>query len=430
MKNHYTKLPILLIFFVYSTFLSAQINPAYKIATWQGFATSAVSYTWDDNTVKQLTVAKPLFDKFNFKATFFIVTYWVTSWRDYQAAANSGHEIASHTKSHPNFGSLNETEMTEELGGSKNAINGNLTGNPCTTVAYPFCVAVSDSQARAHYISARTCQGSIEPPTPANMMRVSSILCGNQGSIQTAENFNTKVNSALPSKGWVVFLLHGIDNDGGFSPIAATELDSHLTYMNQRRSDFWVATYENVVKYIRERNESKLVELSNVNDSIVFSLTHSLGTIYNVPVSLERSIPSAWQSTVVMQGNNKLLSTIIDVNGVKILRFNALPNAENITIKGIKTVNTDELETSISKINLYPNPSKGLVNLDFSLQKAGQISIDITNQSGQVIEQITNEKYAIGDYHFPIKTDRLPNQVYYVVIAVDGVKQIKKMLVF
>jgi peptidoglycan-N-acetylglucosamine deacetylase len=430
MKNPYNKLPILLIFLTYTTQLTAQINPSYKIATWQGFATSAVSYTWDDNSLKQFTVAKPLFDKFNFKTTFFIVTYWVTSWRDLQAASNSGHEIASHTKSHPNFSTITNPEIMEELVGSKNAINGNLTGNPCTTVAYPFCVAVSDSQTQAHYISARTCQGTIEPPTPANMMRVSSILCGNQGSIQTAEHFNAKVYSALPSKGWVVFLLHGIDNDGGFSPILSTELDSHLTFMNQRRSEFWVATYENVVKYIRERNESKLVELSNVNDSIVFSLTHNLGSIYNVPVSLERSIPSTWQSAVVMQGNNKLLATIIDVNGVKTLRFNALPNVGNITIKGIKTVNTDELESSISKINLYPNPSNGLVNLDFSLKQAGQISIDITNQSGQIIEQITNQKYAIGDYHFPIKTDRLPNQVYYVVITVDGVKQIKKLLTF
>ena len=430
MENRYNKLPILLIFLVYSTLSTAQINPSYKLATWQGFATAAVSYTWDDNSVKQLPVAKPLFDKYNFKATFFIVTYWVTNWRDWQAVANNGHEIGSHTKSHPNFGTIDSTVITEELVGSKNAINGNLTGNPCTTVAYPFCVASSDSQTRTHFISARTCQGAIEPPTPANMMRVSSILCGTQGSIQTAQHFNAKVNSALPIKGWVVFLLHGIDNDNGYSPVLSTELDSHLTYMNQRRSDFWVATYGNVAKYIRERNESKLVELTNANDSIVFSLTHSLGSLYNVPLSIERAIPSAWQSVIVMQGNNRLLSTIIEANSVKTLRFNALPNTENITIKGIKTVNTDELSTSISALNLYPNPSNGLINLDFSLKKTGQIGIDITNQSGQVIEQITNQNFRIGDYHFPINTTRLSNQVYYVVITVDGVKQIKKLLVF
>jgi peptidoglycan/xylan/chitin deacetylase (PgdA/CDA1 family) len=430
MKNHYNKLFILFIFLAHATLSIAQINPAYKIATWQGFATSAVTYTWDDNSTKQFPVAKPLFDKYNFKATFFIVTYWVTNWRDYQATANNGHEIASHTKSHPNFGSIDNTQILEELVGSKNLINGNITGATCETVAYPFCVASIDSQTRAHYISARTCQGLIEASTPANMMQVSSILCGPQGSIQTAENFNAKVNSALPTKGWVVFLLHGIDNDGGFSPILSTDLDAHLGYMNQRRSDFWVATYVNVVKYIRERNESKLVELVNANDSIAFSLTHSLGSTYNVPLSLERTIPNTWKSATVMQGNNRLLSTIIDTNGVKSLRFNALPNAETITIKGIKTVGTDDAASTIGKVNLYPNPSNGLVNLDFSLKKEGLISIDITNQSGQVVEQITHQKYTIGDYHFPIKTDRLPNQVYYVVISVDGVKEIKKMLVF
>jgi peptidoglycan-N-acetylglucosamine deacetylase len=429
-ENRYNKLPILLILLIHCAFLTAQIDPSYKVATWQGFASSAVSYTWDDNSVKQLPVAKPLFDKFNFKMTFFIVTYWVTNWREWQAVANNGHEIGSHTKSHPNFGTIDSTQITDELVGSKSIINSNLTGNPCATVAYPFCVPSRDSQTRAHYISARTCQEFIESSTPANMMRVSSILCGTFGSIQTAAHFNAKVNSAISTKGWVVFLLHGIDNDGGFSPIASTELDSHLTYMNQRRSDFWVATYGNVAKYIRERNESKLVELSNANDSIIFSLTHSLGNLYNVPLSLERTLPSNWQSVIMTQGNNRISSTIIEVNGVKTLRFNALPNAENIIIKGIKSVNIEELEATISPVSLYPNPANALVNVGFSLKKTGQIAIDITNQAGQIVEHITNKNYPVGNYNFPISTARLLNQTYFVVITVNGVKQIKKLLVF
>ncbi len=429
MKNHYYKLPILLILLAQYPVLTAQINPAYKISTWQGFTSAAVSYTWDDNTPKQLTVAKPLFDNYNFKATFFIVTNWGPSWSGFQAAANNGHEIGSHTKSHPSFSTIDEAQRTDELLGSKTLINTNITGASCVTVAYPNCVAVNDSQVKAHYISARICSGQIEPPTPANMMRVSSIICGNTGSIQTTDNFNTKVNSAIATKGWVVFLLHGIDGDGGYSPIVSTELDGHLSFMNQHRADFWVATYGNVVKYIRERDESTLVELSNTNDPIVFSLNHTLGSIYNVPLSIERVVPNAWQSAVVMQGNNRLLSTIIDVNGVKSIRFNALTNAENIIIKGSKTVNTTDIESAISKVALYPNPSNTLAHLDYSLTQAGHVSIDITNESGQIIEQITHQKYPIGNYHFSINTARLTNQVYFVVITVDGIKKVKKMLI-
>jgi Polysaccharide deacetylase/Secretion system C-terminal sorting domain len=430
MKYKLYKLPFLLIFFAQYTILTAQINPSYKIGTWQGFASAAVSYTWDDNTPKQLTVAKPLFDNYNLKATFFIVTGWGPNWSGFQAASNNGHEIGSHTKTHPSFSTLDEAQRTDELLGSKTLINTNISGASCVTVAYPNCVTAIDSQIKAHYISARICSGQIEPPTPANMMRVSSIICGTTGSIQTTDNFNTKVNSAIPNKGWVVFLLHGIDGDGGYSPIVSTELDAHLSFMNQHRNDFWVATYGNVVKYIRERNESTLVEVSNVNDSIVFTLNHSLGSIYNTPLSIERVVPVAWQSAVVMQGNNRLISAILDVNGVKSIRFNALPNGENIVIKGSKSVGTAELESVLNKLKLYPNPSSTFMNLDYSLQKAGHVSIDITNQSGQIIEQIINQKYAIGDYHFAINTARLSKQVYYVVIVVDGVKQVTKMLIF
>jgi hypothetical protein len=429
MHNLRFKVLILFILFINGACLTAQIDASYKIGTWQGFASAAVSYTWDDNTPKQLTVAKPLFDNYNLKTTFFVVTNWGPSWSGYQAAANNGHEIGSHSKSHPSFSTIDETQRTDELAGSKNLINANVSGAACVTMAYPNCVAVNDSQTQAHYISGRTCQGQIEPPTPANMMRVSSIICGTMGAIQTTDNFNMKVNSAISTKGWVVFLLHGIDGDGGYSPIVSTELDAHLSYMNQRRADFWVATYGNVVKYIGARNASKLVELSNKNDTIIFSLTHSLGSIYNVPISIERVLPTEWQSATVVQGNTRLLSTIIEINGVKSLRFNALPNAESVIIKGNKSVNTTEFDNILNKIKLYPNPSNGLVNLDFSLKKAGQITVDITNQAGQIIEQFTHQKYAIGDYHFPINTARFTGQLYYVVITVDGVIQVAKLLI-
>jgi spermidine/putrescine-binding protein len=56
--------------FLLSISLNAQIAPEYEVATWHGFKPAAVSYTFDDNTSKQLPVAIPLFNQYNFKATF------------------------------------------------------------------------------------------------------------------------------------------------------------------------------------------------------------------------------------------------------------------------------------------------------------------------------------------------------------------------
>ena len=52
---------------------AATIPAPYELATWRGFRTSAVSYTFDDNSPKQFSVAQPMFDARGLHATFFCI---------------------------------------------------------------------------------------------------------------------------------------------------------------------------------------------------------------------------------------------------------------------------------------------------------------------------------------------------------------------
>ena len=153
--------------------------------------------------------------------TFFVTTDWMSDWAGFQEAADNGHEIASHSLSHPDLNSLDEDERMAQLQNYKDIINNNITGHQCVTFAYPYCSVIDDAETAAYYISARTCNGQIESSTPGNLMQVGSILCGDAGPVNISDNFTEKVNSAMVSNGWVVFLLHGIDNDGGYSPVAS-----------------------------------------------------------------------------------------------------------------------------------------------------------------------------------------------------------------
>jgi peptidoglycan/xylan/chitin deacetylase (PgdA/CDA1 family) len=99
----------------------------YTVGTWQGFKTTAVSYTFDDGTAKQIPVAIPIFDQFGYKVTLFTVTSWVTDWTGLQAAANNGHEVASHTVHHSRLGSLSLADETYEYAASQQPIQ-TMTG--------------------------------------------------------------------------------------------------------------------------------------------------------------------------------------------------------------------------------------------------------------------------------------------------------------
>ncbi len=52
---------------------AATIPAPYELATWRGFSASAVSYTFDDNSPKQFSVAQPMFDARGLHATFFCI---------------------------------------------------------------------------------------------------------------------------------------------------------------------------------------------------------------------------------------------------------------------------------------------------------------------------------------------------------------------
>src|SRR5690348_7564192 len=84
---------------------AATISAPYELATWRGFRACAISYTFDDNSPKQFSVAQPMFDVRGLHATFFCIVGSLSpsQWATIESASSKGHEIASHTLSHPDF---------------------------------------------------------------------------------------------------------------------------------------------------------------------------------------------------------------------------------------------------------------------------------------------------------------------------------------
>jgi len=129
---------------------SRTIAPPYEVGTWQGFRSAAISYTLDDGCSNQYAIAIPMFNEFDFKLTMYPVINWGPNWTALQNAASAGHEIGSHTMSHPSLGGLTIEEQTTELEDSQAAINAHIPGDQCVTLAYPYC-SPSDQTLTAQY---------------------------------------------------------------------------------------------------------------------------------------------------------------------------------------------------------------------------------------------------------------------------------------
>ena len=334
MSKRYTILFSIVIFAVNTMAYSKTVDSPYEAGTWPGFRKAAITYTFDDGCSNQFAIAMPMFDEFGFKMTLFTVTDWSTkNWTDLRKAASLGDEIASHTVTHPYLNRLSPDKQEIELKNSKDAIDSNIPNEKCLTLAYPYCVTGDMPLCKKYYIAARGCQGFVEKSTPRDFMNISSIICGNLGSLKTTDNFTKRFEEAAASNGWCDLLIHGIDNDGGYSPLPSTVLRATLEYLKAHNDTYWVNTFLNTVKYARERNDVSIKESSKTDDSITIQVTDTLdNTIYNYPVTIRRPLPENWQAAKATQKDKAVNSSIVQVDSSKYIMFDAVPDAGDVVL--------------------------------------------------------------------------------------------------
>ena len=77
-------------------------------------------------------------DRAGVKATFFMVEFWTEKYPEYvKKIDEAGHEIGTHSKTHPHMNGLSEAQIREELSSSAAAIE-NVTGKKTELFRPPF----------------------------------------------------------------------------------------------------------------------------------------------------------------------------------------------------------------------------------------------------------------------------------------------------
>ncbi len=305
-----------------------------EIGTWAGFRTGAASFTFDDAAPSHVTSVGPMFNKYGYKATFNVVTNWVSDWSGFQSLATNGHEIASHSISHPE-------NMSGEEASSKKLINDNIQQKyGCITLAYPNCNVPNESAVLQNYVVGRICNGSWQGMSdvmgndgPSNWAKASALMTGDEGSVKSSSDFIGQMQSVSQKGGWVSFLTHGLQgkNNGRatYSPTDSSAMDAALQWAKQNDS-IWVAPMGYVAMYIKERKASKATASTSGN-TITIQLTHSIAdgiSKYNYPLSLRVQNSNNWTSVSGTQGGKAITVSIKD----DYIYFDAVPNGGDIVI--------------------------------------------------------------------------------------------------
>jgi peptidoglycan/xylan/chitin deacetylase (PgdA/CDA1 family) len=101
-----------------------------------------VILNFDDSQKSQYTNAKPILDKYGFKATFDVICNYVDkkdgymNWKDIKTLRDEGHDIGSHSMSHVRLTDLSKKSIEYEVGKSKKCLED--YGIKPTSFEYPF----------------------------------------------------------------------------------------------------------------------------------------------------------------------------------------------------------------------------------------------------------------------------------------------------
>jgi hypothetical protein len=407
----------------------------YQVATWQGFKKSAFTITFDDNYRFQVTLAAPLLNQHNYKATYFLVTNrigkgWCPGWDTVNMLAAQGHEIASHSKNHANFAVLSQhpewaDSMIHELRDSRDSINARVPSQQCETFAWPSgsVDTTSINLAMNYYMACRGTENYFNGKDPANFYNIYSQHIYHDTPLDEVNGF---IDTIVSRGGWLVERWHGfrlMHDTNGYEPVPIGEFADHLTHVAENQNNLWITTMDSVVKYIRERDAAILYLIDSTTYKVVFNLTDNLQDIpypYKVPLTVKiRMYPCMTNVYQITQGSRILPFRFTWHNGITYMVLSAVPHDSLIIMHIPDPAGTPGFSDLKDHARVYPNPFRSNATIVFDMPQAEFADIRVYDRFGRQTRDYS-KIYPAGRNNIELDGTGMPPGIYECLIILPG----------
>ena len=130
---------------------------------------------------------------------------------------------------------------------------------------------------------------------------------------------------------WLVLVFHGVDGIG-WKPKTGAELKDFLGYIHSKIERLWVATFQDVAKYIRERGHSTVTSYKDGSVISVVLRSDLTDLSYDLPLTLQTSVPTTWRQVEVRQGAQTRRAAVMHAKDGSYVLYQAAPNGEVVTL--------------------------------------------------------------------------------------------------
>jgi hypothetical protein len=134
------------------------------------------------------------------------------------------------------------------------------------------------------------------------------------------------------------------------------------------------------------------------------------------PSQTGTSLPLAWNlgddTTITMKV--AIPSYIYDINQLAVVGFLQDNGTKDVlqAAYSISPVGVNDYATDPANIQLFPNPANTVVNLNFNLEQANEVSINIYTVTGELVLTQKRGLYGIGKQQMEIDVELLANGLY------------------
>jgi peptidoglycan/xylan/chitin deacetylase (PgdA/CDA1 family) len=234
----------------------------------------AISFTFDDGCPSAFSKAAPLFNRFGYKATFFIIPGQVktSDWPTWKKLSLQSFEIGNHSLSHSDLTKCDSVQLSKEICDSKISIEQNIGRSPIS-FAHPghkTSLAIDRLIFKNHYFSRMS---------PDKFCEWRGWVSGT-----TIDIVKHDIKKFLKAGNWFVPAMHGIEDC--WEPVSEALLNEVLNYVHEREDEIIVETFGNIALYKREKQQT-IIQLKSSENRTRVSLRSNLDpTVFNYPLTL------------------------------------------------------------------------------------------------------------------------------------------------
>lgn len=218
-----------------------------------GFERPLVTVTFDDGYQSIYDNALPVLETEAIDTTQFIVTGFTDTDPFYMTSPellnmyNLGHEMASHTVTHPDLTTLTPAELAYQLSASRGFLE-TLTGGLVEDFAYTFGIynAAVVSAVQQYYLAARCSDAGLNSRTGFNeyLVKAETVL-----DITTPAEVQAWIDDAIANNYWLVLMYHQIDDFPGEYHTTPANFTQEMQYL--KGTGVTVKTMKDAMQEIR-----------------------------------------------------------------------------------------------------------------------------------------------------------------------------------